>query len=62
MRYLNSEYPQFSDDKSDILKIEKQYSIGKKNRNLMDYDDLLINMVTLLTENDTIRRKTFKYL
>ena len=62
---LKSEYPQFSDDKSDILKIEKQYSVGKKNRNLMDYDDLLINMVTLLTENDTIRRKlsnTYRYV
>tara|TARA_Y100000591_G_scaffold99993_1_gene84899 strand:- start:1946 stop:4030 length:2085 start_codon:yes stop_codon:yes gene_type:complete len=62
---LNSECPQFSDDKSDILKIEKQYSIGKKNRNLMDYDDLLVNMVTLLTENDTIRRKlsnTYRYV
>ncbi|MDA8753774.1 ATP-dependent helicase [Candidatus Marinimicrobia bacterium] len=62
---VKSEYPQFSDEKSEIIKIEKQYSAGKKNRNLMDYDDLLVNMVTLLTRNETIRRKlsnTYRYV
>ena len=62
---LEREYPQFIEEKSEIMQINKQYALSKKTRNLMDYDDLLTNMVKLLTENENIRRKlsnTYKYV
>ena len=62
---LEKEYPQFIEEESEIINIGKQYAFGKKSRNLMDYDDLLTNMVKLLTENESIRRKlsnTYKYV
>ena len=62
---LEKEYPQFIEEESEIINIGKQYFTGKKSRNLMDYDDLLTNMVKLLTKNDNIRRKlsnAYKYV
>lgn len=62
---LEKGYPQFIEEESEIIKIGKQYSARKKSRNLMDYDDLLTNMVKLLTENENIRRQlsnTYKYV
>ncbi len=62
---LEKEYPQFMEEEKEIIDIGKQYTHGKKIRNLMDYDDLLTNMVKLLTENENIRRKlsnTYKYV
>ena len=62
---LEKDYPQFIEEESEIINIRKHYAVGKKSRNLMDYDDLLINMVKLLTENENIRRKlsnSYKYV
>lgn len=62
---LKEDYTQFIDDEKDILTVGKNYTIGKKYRNLMDYDDLLINMVKLLEENEQIRKKisnTYRYV
>ena len=62
---LSIEYPQFHEDVLEITKIKKQYASGKKHRNLMDYDDLLTNMVSLLSENASVRIKlsnNYKYV
>ncbi|ODS29919.1 MAG: ATP-dependent DNA helicase PcrA [Candidatus Scalindua rubra] len=62
---LEKEYPQFIEEEKEIINIGKQYTHGKKTRNLMDYDDLLTNMVKLLTENEKIRQKlsnTYNYV
>ena len=62
---LEKDYPQFIEEESDIINIGKQYLTGKKSQNLMDYDDLLVNMVKLLKENESIRKKlsnTYKYV
>jgi len=62
---LNDEYPQYVVDEKDIIKIGSAYNSGKRTRNIMDYDDLLLNMVKLLNENSSIRKKisnTYKYV
>jgi len=62
---LEKDYPEFVKEELDIINISEQYSIRKKSRNLMDYDDLLINMVELLKENESIRielSNTYKYV
>lgn len=62
---LEKDYPQFINEEDDIITIGKNYIAGKKSRNLMDYDDLLVNMVKLLEENQNIRKKisnTYRYV
>lgn len=62
---LEEEYPQFIEDEKEIINISVNYKSGKKTRNIMDYDDLLINMVALLDKNPKIRKKvsnTYRYV
>jgi DNA helicase-2/ATP-dependent DNA helicase PcrA len=40
----------------DILRIHLLYGAAKRERNLMDYDDLLVHLATLLAEHAGIRR------
>jgi len=40
----------------DILRIHRLYGAAKRERNLMDYDDLLVHLATLLAEHAGIRR------
>ncbi|HJX16197.1 MAG TPA: ATP-dependent helicase, partial [Candidatus Deferrimicrobiaceae bacterium] len=40
----------------DILRIHRLYEAAKRERNLMDYDDLLVHLATLLAEHAGIRR------
>ena len=40
----------------DILRIHRLYEAAKRERNLMDYDDLLVHLATLLREHEGIRR------
>jgi DNA helicase-2/ATP-dependent DNA helicase PcrA len=40
----------------DILRIHLLYGAAKRERNLMDYDDLLVHLATLLAEHPGIRR------
>ena len=40
----------------DILRIHRLYKAAKRERNLMDYDDLLVHLATLLAEHAEIRR------
>jgi len=49
----------------DILRIHKLYEAAKRERNLMDYDDLLVHLETLLREHEGIRRavsETYRYI
>lgn len=54
---LKMDYPQYVEDEKSLIEIAKRYSQNKKSKNLMDYDDLLVNMVKLLEENPKIRQK-----
>ena len=40
----------------DILRIHRLYGVAKRERNLMDYDDLLVHLATLLAEHAGVRR------
>lgn len=49
----------------DIVRIAELYRVAKRERNLMDYDDLLLHLATLLRENPGIRRTisgTYRYI
>jgi len=49
----------------DILRIHRLYEAAKRERNLMDYDDLLVHLETLLREHEGIRRavsETYRYI
>ena len=49
-------YPQFLDDLGDIAQLEARYGERKKEQNVMDYDDLLLNLRALLQQHDAARR------
>src|SRR6056297_824617 len=58
---LDEEYPHFSDYGNIFEKIAKQYSEYKFQRNIMDYDDLLIYLKKLLEENKDVREKLSRF-
>ncbi|MBI5418946.1 MAG: ATP-dependent helicase [Deltaproteobacteria bacterium] len=53
---VEREAPHFLYCLGDILAIQRLYERTKRERNLMDYDDLLVRLVALLRENEPIRR------
>ena len=64
-RLLEDDYPQFLDDIEPIAELRTRYGERKKQMNVMDYDDLLVNLRTLLAEHKPARRKlgaTFRYV
>lgn len=52
---LSTDYPHYVEDYPDIEKLQKLYGEYKREHNLMDYDDLLSNLVRLLKEHEPIR-------
>ncbi|MCL5072293.1 MAG: UvrD-helicase domain-containing protein, partial [Actinobacteria bacterium] len=62
---LNTEYPHFMDSLDGIKMIQIEYQKYKKEKMLMDYDDLLLYLELLLRENEEIRKKIsnfYKYI
>ena len=60
-----NKYPKYEDCISDILFIKEEYTKYKKERNILDYDDLLVYTNKLLKENDDIRKRvsdSYKYI
>jgi DNA helicase-2/ATP-dependent DNA helicase PcrA len=53
---VEREAPHFLYCLDDILTIGRLYEEAKRERNLMDYDDLLVHLVRLLRNNEGIRR------
>ncbi len=51
------DFHHFSDLTEDIIEIAKKYHIQKEMLSVMDYDDLLVKMVHLLTNHDDLRTK-----
>lgn len=65
MEVLADDYPHFLEDEPDIVKLMGMYEQYRRAKGLMDYDDLLVNLRRLLTEQDPIRRKLsrqFRYI
>ncbi len=54
---INTDYPHFTDYSDDIKLIQIEYQKYKKERQLMDYDDLLLYLEQLLKENEEIRKR-----
>jgi DNA helicase-2/ATP-dependent DNA helicase PcrA len=52
---LAKDYPHYIEIVDDIKKVHASYVRYKSSNNLMDYDDLLLNVVTLLKGNDSLR-------
>lgn len=65
MEVLADDYPHFLDDEPQIMTLSDRFQRYKQSKGLMDYDDLLVNLRRLLTEQDGIRRKLsrqFRYI
>jgi len=52
---LAERYPHFEEYTSEIERIRAEYERHKRQNNLMDYDDLLVNTIRLLEEFDHVR-------
>lgn len=52
---LARDYPQYSELEEDIKRLLGAYEQFKKQQNAMDYDDLLVNLTTLLRKNESVR-------
>ena len=62
---IESEYNQFTHCVEKINEISKEYITYKRQNSLLDYDDLLLYLKTLLTSNDEVRKKLsnqYKYI
>jgi DNA helicase-2/ATP-dependent DNA helicase PcrA len=54
---LTVDYPHYLELEQDIVKVHAVYEEYKRSHSLMDYDDLLVNLVKLLQNNDGVRRE-----
>ena len=52
---LVADYPHYLELEQDIRKVHDMYTEYKKSHNLMDYDDLLLNLVRLMKEQESLR-------
>lgn len=62
---LENKYPKFIEQEEKIMEVWKGYIAYKKERNILDYDDLLIYTVQLLRKHPDISRAisdTYKYI
>ena len=62
---LNIDYPHYIEDAPDIQKVHALYEEYKKSHNLMDYDDLLLNLIKLLQHHESVRAELsnrYKYI
>ena len=53
---LKEEYPHFEDYLEEITSLHATYTKYKTQHNLMDYDDLLLHLRTLLRDHEQVRR------
>ena len=54
---LRSSYPQFTDETDKIQELFRAYIAYKRKQNMLDYDDLLVYLLTLLETNQTVRNQ-----
>lgn len=58
---LAADYPHYLDLEEDLRKLFSIYVEYKKSHNLMDYDDLLVNLIRLFAEHAAIRDELSRY-
>lgn len=59
------DYPHYEHDCKDIEKVAQLYREFKQQKQVMDYDDLLVNLKKLLATDEAVRKKisnTYKYI
>ena len=59
------EFSHFSEHLEDLAKLRRSYDAAKRQRQLLDYDDLLVRLRELLSDHDGARRAisaTFRYI
>ncbi|MEP7219370.1 MAG: ATP-dependent helicase [Bacteroidota bacterium] len=54
---IENDYPQYRKQTAEIEKVARGYQEYKRQHNLMDYDDLLINMSTLVEQSPDLRER-----
>ena len=54
---INDDYPQFIEHASTIENLHTEFQKFKRSRNVLDYDDLLVELKILLACNENIRRR-----
>ncbi len=62
---IAADFPHLAESESEIEKIAAQYESYKRERGLLDYDDLLYRLVELLENHEPVRRKlaaTYRYI
>ncbi|MBI1805578.1 MAG: ATP-dependent helicase [Ignavibacteria bacterium] len=62
---LSIDYPHYRELEEDIAKVHTVYDEYKKSHNLMDYDDLLVNLMRLLQQHEPVRAELsnrYKYI
>lgn len=50
------EFSHFADHLEDLARLQRAYQTAKRQRQLLDYDDLLVKLRELLTQDETARR------
>lgn len=62
---LTKQYPHYLEVENEIQNLFSEFAAYKKQHNLMDYDDLLINIIKLFKEREDIRNNistNYKYI
>lgn len=54
---LDADYPQYFEYAEDFEKIGERFAARKRQQNVMDFDDLLVRLVELLTEHPEARER-----
>jgi DNA helicase-2/ATP-dependent DNA helicase PcrA len=52
---LAVDYPQYLELEANIQTLHKEYEQYKRQHNLMDYDDLLVNLARLMSQSEVVR-------
>ncbi|MGH7814212.1 MAG: ATP-dependent helicase [Candidatus Binataceae bacterium] len=62
---IEADFPHLEEHRSELLELARKYEAYKRERGLLDYDDLLHRMVELLENHEEVRRRlsnTYRYL
>ncbi len=62
---IEADFPQLAEHREEILRVAAAYDGYKRERGLLDYDDLLYRLAELLEQHETIRRRlseTYRYI
>jgi DNA helicase-2/ATP-dependent DNA helicase PcrA len=57
---IAKDYPFFIEDTESIARLFVEYKKYKKDHNVMDYDDLLLNLLKLLIEKEAVKKELTK--